>query len=105
MKKIIKGMTNIKLNWKDYDVIVEQEEFDTGDIFGTFKGKLKIMNNSKKTTINDLAKIMNNGFETINKRLDLMDKKIEVMNKKIDLILATPTMQREINHKTLSKLN
>ncbi|MGL5592305.1 MAG: hypothetical protein ACRDCJ_03070 [Metamycoplasmataceae bacterium] len=98
VKKIIKGITNIKLHWKDYEVIVEQEELDTGNISGTFKGKLKIMSNSKKTTINDLAKIMNKGFETINKRLDIIDKKI-------DLILATPTMQKEIDHKALSELD
>ncbi|MGL5590463.1 MAG: hypothetical protein ACRDCH_00090 [Metamycoplasmataceae bacterium] len=75
-----------------------RRKLDTGDIFGTFKGKLKIMSNSKKTTVNDLAKIMNKGFERINKRLDIIDKKI-------DLILATPTIKKEIDHKALSELN
>ncbi|MGL5592306.1 MAG: hypothetical protein ACRDCJ_03075, partial [Metamycoplasmataceae bacterium] len=88
-------------------------------ISGTFEGELENMEKSKKTTLNDLLRIMNKSFEAIdkkfeamdkkidlmNKKIDLLDKRLEVMDKKIDLILATPTIQREIDHKALSELD
>ncbi|MGL5590462.1 MAG: hypothetical protein ACRDCH_00085 [Metamycoplasmataceae bacterium] len=107
MEKIIEGIKKINAAWRDYKVVIKQVEIK-GKIPGTFEGELETMATSKKITLNDLFKkieSMDKKFESINKKLELIDKKIEVMNKKIDLILATPTMQREIDHKALSELD
>ncbi|MGL6125398.1 MAG: hypothetical protein ACRC1F_02850 [Metamycoplasmataceae bacterium] len=119
----------INVAWKDYKVVVKQVEIN-GKISGTFEGELETMEKSEKTTMNDLLKVMNKGFECMDKKIETMDKKIETMDKKIetmdkkietirkdmdkgfqnvnnkiDLILATPTIQKEIDQKALSKLN
>ncbi|MGL5590459.1 MAG: hypothetical protein ACRDCH_00070 [Metamycoplasmataceae bacterium] len=100
MEKIIEGIKKINAAWKDYKVVVKQVEIN-GKISGTFEGELENMNTSKKITLNDLFK----KIESMDKKLESIDKKIEVMDKKIDLMLATPTMQREIDHKALSELD
>ena len=125
MKKIIKGITNIKNAWKNHDIVINQVELKNKDISGTFEGKL-IMEQSKKITNNelleffskkfdDMDKKFEKKFDDIDKRFDDMDKKFEKrfdgidkrldnIDAKIDLMLATPTMQKEIDHEALSKL-
>ncbi|MGL5686078.1 MAG: hypothetical protein ACRCXQ_09835 [Vagococcus fluvialis] len=107
MKKI-KGIKEITLAWKNFEVEVKQEVLIDGKISGTFKGELKPMKKEKQISNNELLKILNFKFEDIRKDMDKgfreVNKKIEIMDKKIDLILATPTMQREIDHEELSKL-
>ena len=118
---IIKGLSKIKNAWKNHDIIINQVELKNGDISGTFEGKL-IMEQSKKITNNELLEFFNKKFDNIEKRLGGIDKRLDAMEKtfekrfdgidkrldnidaKIDLILATPTIQKEIDHKALNKL-
>ena len=80
------------------------------------------MEQSKKITNNELLEFFNKKFDNIEKRLGGIDKRLDAMEKtfekrfdgidkrldnidaKIDLILATPTIQKEIDHKALNKL-
>ena len=71
MKKIIKGITNIKNAWKNYDIVINQVELKNKDISGTFEGKL-IMEQSKKITNNELLEFFNKKF---GKRFDGIDSK------------------------------
>ena len=121
MKKIITGITKIKNAWKNYDIVINQVELKNGDISGTFEGKL-IMEQSKKITNNELFEFFNKKFDDIDKKFDSIDKRFDDMDKKfekrfdgidkrldnidakIDLMLATPTMQKEIDHEALNKL-
>ena len=107
MGTTIKGIIKIKNAWKNHDMIINQVELKKGDISGTFEGKL-IMEQSKKITNNELLEFFNKKFDSIDKkfekRFDDMDKKFEIIDKKLDLILATPTIQKEIDHEALSKL-
>ena len=117
MKKIIKGITSIKNAWKNHDIVINQVELKNGDISGTFEGKLMI-EQSKKITNNELLEFFNKKFDDMDKKFDDMDKKFDDMDKKfddmdkkfdiidnkLDLMLATPTMQKEIDHEALSKL-
>ena len=78
MKKIIKGITNIKNAWKNHDVSINQVELKNGDISGTFEGKL-IMEQSKKITNNELLEFFNKKFDDMDKKLDNIDSKIDLM--------------------------
>ncbi|MDK2819352.1 MAG: hypothetical protein KFW07_00800, partial [Mycoplasmataceae bacterium] len=106
----IKGINKIKNAWKNHDVVINQVELKNGDISGTFEGKL-IMGQPKKITNNELLEFfnkrfddMNKKFDDIDKRFDGIDKRLDNIDSKIDLILATPTMQKEIDHEALNKL-
>ena len=108
---IIKGLSKIKSAWKNHDIIINQVELKNGDISGTFEGKLS-MEKSKKISNNELLEFFNKKFDGIDKRLDGIDKRLDGIDKrldnidsKIDLMLATPTMQKEIDHEALNKLN
>ncbi|MGL5617573.1 MAG: hypothetical protein ACRCWU_00765 [Metamycoplasmataceae bacterium] len=105
MWEILKGIKKITNAWKNFEIEVKQGDLINRRISGVFKGKLKIMETSKKITMNDLFK----KIESMDKKFESMDKKIikgfKNMDKKIDLMLSTPTMQREIDHEVLSKLN
>ncbi|MGL5732719.1 MAG: hypothetical protein ACRCXE_01445 [Metamycoplasmataceae bacterium] len=115
----IKGIKAITIAWKNYEIEVRQRSLVNGKISGTFVGRLRIMSITKKITMNDLFKkieSMDKKFESIDKKIESLDKKfekkfeamgkkIEAMDKKIDLMLSTPTMQKEIDHDALSKLN
>ena len=107
MKKIIKGITNIKNAWKNHDVSINQVELKNGDISGTFEGKL-IMEQSKKITNNELLEFFNKKFDDMDKkfekRFDGIDKRLDNIDKKLDLIIACPTIQKEIDHEALNKL-
>ncbi|MDK2819423.1 MAG: hypothetical protein KFW07_01160 [Mycoplasmataceae bacterium] len=103
MEKIIKGINKIKNAWKNHDVSINQVELKNGDISGTFEGKI-IMEQSKKITNNELLEFFNKKFDDMDKRFDDIDKRLDNIDSKIDLILATPTMQKEIDHETLNKL-
>ncbi|MGL5733144.1 MAG: hypothetical protein ACRCXE_03670, partial [Metamycoplasmataceae bacterium] len=121
--KNIKGIKELTKLCQNHEITTELVELDNGDLYGILKGKRKIMSNIKKPTINDLVKLINNGFQNIEKRFEAIDKRFEaidkrfealeekidkrfdIIEKKIDLILATPTIQREIDHEALSKLN
>ena len=109
---IIKGLSKIKNAWKNHDIIINQVELKNGDISGTFEGKLS-MEQSKKITNNELLEFFNKKFDDMDKkfekRFDDMDKKfansLEIINQKLDLIIACPTIQKEIDHDALVKLN
>ncbi|MGL5732723.1 MAG: hypothetical protein ACRCXE_01465 [Metamycoplasmataceae bacterium] len=108
----IKGIKAITIAWKNYEIEVKQRDLVNGRISGTFVGRLKIMNDNKKITMKDLFnkiesmdKKFEKKFHSMDKKFESIDKKIESIDKKIDLILATPTIQREIDHEALSKLS
>ncbi len=118
MKKIITGIKKINYAWKNHDIVINQVELKNGDISGTFEGKL-IMKQSKKMINTELLEFFNKKFDDMDKkfekkfddmdkkfekRFDDMDKKFEIIDKKLDLILATPTIQKEIDHEALNKL-
>ncbi|MDK2819938.1 MAG: hypothetical protein KFW07_03815, partial [Mycoplasmataceae bacterium] len=104
--------------WKDHDIVINQVELKNGDISGTFEGKLNNMEKSKKITNNELLEFFNKKFDDIDKRFDDIDKRLDGIDKrldnidkrldnidsKIDLMLATPTMNKEIDHEALRKL-
>ena len=97
---IIKGLSKIKSAWKNHDIIINQVELKNGDISGTFEGKLS-MEKSKKITNQDIM----NSINSINKQLEQMNKQFKQVNDKIDLIIKCPTIQKEIDHDSLNKLN
>ena len=112
---IIKGLSKIKNAWKNHDIIINQVELKNGDISGTFEGKL-IMEQSKKITNNELLEFFNKKFDDMNKkfekrfdniekRLDGIDKRLDNIDSKLELIIACPTIQKEIDHDALNKLN
>ena len=112
---IIKGLSKIKSAWKNHDIIINQVELKNGDISGTFEGKL-IMEQSKKITNNELLEFFNKKFDDMNKkfekrfdniekRLDGIDKRLDNIDSKLELIIACPTIQKEIDHDALNKLN
>ncbi|MGL5732902.1 MAG: hypothetical protein ACRCXE_02445, partial [Metamycoplasmataceae bacterium] len=124
--KNIKGIKELTKLCQNHEITTELVELDNGDLYGILKGSRKIMSNTKKPTINDLVELMNKGFgdmridmdkkfkaidmrfEAIDKRFEALeekiDKRFDIIEKKIDLMLATPTMQKEIDHEALSKL-
>ncbi|MGL5732720.1 MAG: hypothetical protein ACRCXE_01450, partial [Metamycoplasmataceae bacterium] len=99
--KNIKGIKELTKAWKNFEIEVKQRDLVNGKISGTFVGRLRIMSITKKITMNDLFEKM----ESMDKKIESIDKGLQVVNKKIDLILATPTMKKEIDHEALSKLN
>ncbi|MGL5732901.1 MAG: hypothetical protein ACRCXE_02440 [Metamycoplasmataceae bacterium] len=111
--KNIKGIKELTKLCRNHEITTELVELEDGDLYGILKGKRKIMSNTKKPTMNDLVKLMNKGFGDMRKDMDKrfealeekIDKRFDIIEKKIDLMLATPTMQREIDHEALSKLN
>ena len=101
---IIKGLSKIKNAWKNHDIIINQVELKNGDISGTFEGKLN-MEKSKKITNQDIMNSMNEQFKQVNEQFKQVNEQFKQVNDKIDLIINCPTIQKEIDHNALRKLN
>ena len=63
------------------------------------------MEKSKKISNNELLEFLNKKFDGIDKRFDGIDKRLDNIDSKIDLIIKCPTIQKEIDHDSLNKLN